>query len=72
MLMLNDRVSLWDPFRLTRFVCVETVMLVPVENGLLPVKATYAPPSELPDTFADGILFPALSVSAAVVLDKYA
>lgn len=59
--------SLRDPKRLIPVV-VKTVTLCPGAKLLFPVKVTNGPPSALPETFELGMLCPAPSVRAAVVL----
>jgi hypothetical protein len=47
-------------------------MLLPAANGLVPVKAVKAAPLKLAETFAEGMLSPDPSVSAAAGPVKYA
>ena len=51
---------------------LNSVMLLPAANGLVPVNGVKAPPVVLPDTLADGMLSPTPSERAAVGLLKYA
>jgi hypothetical protein len=48
--------------------CVKIVRLLPAAKLLFPVNALNAPPFALPETFDVGMLWPAPSVNAAVVL----
>ncbi len=59
--------SLRDPATLS-VLCVKIVMLRPAANELVPVKAANDPPFALPETLEVGMLCPAPSVKAAVVL----
>jgi hypothetical protein len=60
-------VSLRDPAMLS-VLCVKIVMLRPAAKELVPVKAANDPPFALPETLEVGMLCPAPSVKAAVVL----
>lgn len=59
--------SLRDPATLS-VLCVKIVILRPAANELVPVKEVKEPPFALPETFEVGMLCPAPSVNAAVVL----
>jgi hypothetical protein len=60
-------VSLRDPATLS-VLCVKIVRLRPAAKLLFPVNAPAAPPFALPETLEVGMLCPAPSVKAAVVL----
>ncbi len=59
--------SLRDPATLS-VLCVKIVILRPAAKLLFPVKAVKDPPFALPEILEVGMLCPAPSVNAAVVL----
>ena len=73
--IVSPNVFTCDVFRFELLIAVlYTVRLLPEANGPAEVKATLAPPSTLPSTCAEPMLFAGdpLSVNAAVELEKYA
>ena len=71
--IVSPKVSACEVFRFELLIAtLYTVMLLPEANGLAEVKATFAPPSTLPSTCAEPMLFAGapLSVKAAVELEK--